>query len=92
MENSHQVSLEEGFQLPFGGRVREVTDVKSATLCSAGQHCLIVSSIGGFVGRGISRFVIEGSVAKSGSNVVDGVRNFLHDGRHGLNGVWWWVN
>ena len=83
MKNLHQVSLEEGLQLPFGSRVREVTDVESATLCGAGQNCLIVSSIGRLVGRGDSRLLIEGGVAKSGSNVVDGVRNFLHDGRHG---------
>jgi hypothetical protein len=31
----------------------------------------------------VGRLVGNGGIAKSGSNVVDGVRNFLHDGRHG---------
>jgi len=74
----HEVSLEESGQLPLGRRVREVSDVESATLSSAGQDGVILVS-GGRVGS----FVGNGGVAKSGSNVVDGVRNFLHDGRHG---------
>ena len=48
----HEVSLEEGSQLPLGRRVREVSDIESASLCSAGQDCLIVGSIGGLVTTG----------------------------------------
>jgi hypothetical protein len=80
----HEVSLEESGQLPLGRRVREVSDVESATLSSAGQNGVILVS-GGRVGS----LVGNGSVAKSGSNVVDGVRNFLHDGRHG--DLRWWL-
>lgn len=81
-DNLHQVSLEERLQLPLGRRVREVSDVQSAALCSAGQNGLVVRSIGGLLSR-VCRFVGNGGVAKSGSNVVDGVSYFLHDGRHG---------
>lgn len=83
--NLHEVSLEKFGQLPLGRRICEVTDIESATLCSAGQDCLVVGSIGALVttsGGGFSRLVRERCVAKSGSNVVDSVRNFLHDGRH----------
>jgi hypothetical protein len=79
----HEVSLEEGGQLPLGRRVREVSDVKSTTLSSAGQNGVILVSSGR-----VGRLVGNGRVAKSGSNVVDGVRNFLHDCRHGDLRVW----
>jgi hypothetical protein len=75
-QNLHEVSLEEGLQLPLGRRVREVSDVESSSLRCAGQHRIVLSGlVGGWL-------VGEGCVAKSGSNVVDGVRNFLHDSRH----------
>lgn len=75
--NLHEVSLEEGLQLPLGGRVCEVPDVESSSLSGAGQDCIILCSL--VVG---DRLVGEGGVAKSGSNVVDGVRKLLHDSRH----------
>ena len=74
--NLHKVSLEEGLQLPLGRRVREISDVESSSLRRASQDRIV---LGGLVG---GRLVGEGCVAKSGSNVVDGVRNFLHDSRH----------
>jgi hypothetical protein len=75
--NLHEVSLEEGLQLPLGGRVREVSDVESSSLRGAGQDRIV---LGGLVGGG--RLVGDRCVAKSGSNVVDGVRKLLHDSRH----------
>lgn len=87
--NLHEISLEEGLQLLLGRRICEVSDIQSAAFCSAGQDCLIVSSAGRLVGRGFSRLVGGCKVAKSGSNVGDGVRNFIHDGRH-LD-YWVWV-
>jgi hypothetical protein len=76
-QNVHEVSLEEGLQLPLGCRVGEVSDVESSSLRSAGQDRIV---LGGLVGGG--GLVGDGCVAKSGSNVVDGVRKLFHDSRH----------
>lgn len=65
-------------QLPLGGRICEVTDVESSSLVGAGQDSFAVSIV---LARGF-RLVRDGCVAKGGSNVVDGVSNFLHDCRH----------
>lgn len=81
-QDVHEVSLEEGLQLPLGGRVGEVSDVESSSLRGAGQDRIV---LGGLVG---GRLVGDGCVAKSGSNVVDGVRKLFHDSRHDGGRVW----
>lgn len=53
----HKVSLEEAGQLPLGRRISEVSDIESATLCSAGQNCIALSSVGGLISSSIRRFV-----------------------------------
>ena len=76
----HEVTIKEGLQLPLGRRVREVSDIESATLCSAGQDSLIMGVLCGLI---LCRLGLgNGGVAKFGSNVVDGLSNFLHDARH----------
>jgi hypothetical protein len=73
-------TLEEACQLPLGGRICEVSNVESATLGSAGKNCILSSSLVGR--RGLRRLVGNSCLAKSSSNVVDGVSNLLSDGRH----------
>lgn len=65
----HQVVLEEILQLPLGGRVREVPDVKSPTLSSAGKDSLILGCVG--LSASSLSVVIEGGVGQLGGNVVD---------------------
>ena len=79
--NLHGESLEETCQFPLGGRICEVSDVESATLGSTGKNCILSSSLVGGR-RGLRRGVGNSCLAKSGSNVVDGVSNLLRDGRH----------
>ena len=73
-KNLHKESRKEILQLPIGGRVREVSDVQSTSLGSAGQNGIVVGRLGGVF--------LDGCVCKLGSNVVDGLSNFLHDARH----------
>jgi hypothetical protein len=44
---------------------------------------LVTASGGIGTWSGVHRLFRDGCVAKRGSNVVDGVSNFLHDARHG---------
>ena len=79
-DDLHKVTIKESLQLPLGRRVREVSDIESATLCSAGKDGLIVGVLCGLI---LCRLGLgNGGVAKFGSNVVDGLSNFLHDARH----------
>ncbi len=47
--NLHKVALEEFLQFPLRGRVREIPDVESTTLRSAGQNCLVLRGVDGLV-------------------------------------------
>jgi hypothetical protein len=73
----HEVSLEEGLQLPLGCRIGEIPDIESSSLCCAGQDRIVLSGL-----VGVSGFVRDGRVAKRSSNVIDSVRNLFHNGRH----------
>jgi hypothetical protein len=65
-QNLHQVVLEEVLQLPLGGRICEVPNVKSSTLGCACNDSLV---IGGRLFGG--RIFVEGSVCQIGGNIID---------------------
>jgi hypothetical protein len=76
----HQVVLEELLQLPLGGRVREVSNVKSPALSGARTHSLVLgcggllsaSALrGGGGGGGGSSVVGEGGGGHLGGDTVD---------------------
>lgn len=71
--NIHKVVLEKVLQLSLSCRVGQVANVQTAALCGGGR--------GSLVGGGL---VIEGGVAQSVGNVIDGgIRSLLHVGsRH----------
>ena len=69
-KNSHKIALEEVLQLSLGCRIGQVADVEAAALGSAGR--------GGLVGGGL---VIEGGIAQSVGNVINGgLGDLLHRG------------
>lgn len=75
----HKVILEEVLQLSLGGRVSEVSNVKSSTLSSAGDDCFVLSSVDGFVASssdagafGCGCGLVEGSVCHLGGGSFDG--------------------
>lgn len=48
-QNVHKVVLEELLQLSLGGRIGEVSDVQSPSLCGTGDDGLILRSVDGAV-------------------------------------------
>lgn len=68
----HQVVLEKLLQLPLGGRVSEVPNVKSPALGGAGDDGLVLS--GRLV---VSRSGLEGGVCQLGGDILNGSG---HDG------------
>ena len=72
--HSHEVVLEEVLQLPLGGRVREVSNVKSPSLGGAGTHSLVLGC-GGLLGAGAlsggRSVVVEGGVGHLGGDLFD---------------------
>lgn len=65
----HKVVLEEILQLPLGGRVREVSNVKSPSLGGAGQDSLVLGGCG--LGSGGLGGVFEGGGGHLGGDTVD---------------------
>lgn len=72
--HSHKVVLEEVLQLPLGGRVREVSNVKSPSLGGAGTDSLVLGC-GGLLGAGAlsggRSVVVEGGVGHLGGDLFD---------------------
>jgi hypothetical protein len=69
----HKVVLEEVLQLPLGGRISEVSNVKSPTLGGAGTDSLVVGC-GGLLGAGVLRGrsgVVKGGVGHLGGDLFD---------------------
>lgn len=69
----HQIVLEEVLQLPLGGRISEVPDIKSPALSSAGKDRLVLGG-GGLSASGLA--VVEGGSGHLGGNTVDWCGHF----------------
>lgn len=83
--NIHKVFLEELLQLSLGGRVSEVSNVKSPALSGAGDDGLVLRGIDGLVAAGTdagafsgASWLVEGGVCHLGSGSFD---------RHSLGGL-----
>ena len=75
----HKIVLEELLQLSLSGRVREVSNVQSATLSSAGDDSLVLGGVDGLVTAGTNGSAFgsvgglgEGGVGHLASGSVDG--------------------
>lgn len=78
-DNVHEVVLEKVLQLPLGGRIGEVSNVKSPTLCSTLDDSFILRSVDGLVTSsadggtlGGGGWLREGSGCHLGGGTVDG--------------------
>ena len=70
LHDLHKIALEEILQLPLSCRVGQVANVETATLGGAGR--------GSLIGGGL---IIDGGIAQSVGNVIDGgLRDLLHGG------------
>lgn len=68
----HKVVLEEVLQFPLGGRICEVSNVKSPTLGGAGKNSIVLGCGGlGASGLGVVVGVVEGGGGQLGGNTVD---------------------
>jgi len=74
-DHLHKVALEEALQLLLGCRVGKVSDVQAATFRGTGKDSVIVGGL-------VVSLASDGGIGQSVSNVIDGVSNFVHDGRH----------
>ena len=82
----HKIVLEELLQLSLSGRVREVSNVQSATLSSAGDDSLVLGGVDGLVTAGTNSGAFgrvgglgEGGVGHLASGSVDGHGGGLFD-------------
>lgn len=70
--HSHKVVLEEFLQFSLGGRVGEVSNVKSPALSGARNDSLVLGSVDGLVGGGAFGVRgLEGGVSHLGGDSVD---------------------
>ena len=84
VKDLHKVTLEELPQFPLRGRVREIPDVESTTLRSAGQNGLVLGGVDGLVTTSSGVGTIVARVLNSG--VCHGVGDAVNCGRH--VGLW----
>lgn len=76
-DDLHKVSLEEFLQFPLTCRIGQIANVESTALGSAGEDSIIIRGRLGLVG-----LFVDGGIAQSIGNVMNGVIDLLHSGRH----------